>query len=207
MLEIDWNAKTGWTAPRIVPYENMSLSPAASGLHYGLQCFEGMKAYTDSLGNVRLFRPDRNMSRLNFSMQRLAMPALDQEGFYASLKELVNLDRSWVPAEHGYSLYIRPTAIGTSPYLGVMPSEDIKLYVIMCPVGPYYQTGFVPIKLFADTTFCRAWPGGSGNAKVCAIHRDLFIWLNLYPFFCSLEEIMDWQFIPQKSHNLTVALR
>ena len=175
MLEIDWNAKTGWTAPRIVPYENMSLSPAASGLHYGLQCFEGMKAYTDSLGNVRLFRPDRNMSRLNFSMQRLAMPALDQEGFYASLKELVNLDRSWVPAEHGYSLYIRPTAIGTSPYLGVMPSEDIKLYVIMCPVGPYYQTGFVPIKLFADTTFCRAWPGGSGNAKVCAIHRDLFI--------------------------------
>jgi branched-chain amino acid aminotransferase len=106
------------------------------------------------------------MSRLSFSMQRLAMPPLDQDGFYECLKELVKLDKSWIPSEHGYSLYIRPTAIGTSPFLGVQPSEDVKVYVIMSPVGPYYPSGFVPVKLFADTTFCRAWPGGSGNAKV-----------------------------------------
>mmetsp|Transcript_26621 Transcript_26621/g.58595 ORF Transcript_26621/g.58595 Transcript_26621/m.58595 type:complete len:386 (-) Transcript_26621:4-1161(-) len=166
MLEVDWNFKTGWSNPRIVPFGDMLLSPAATGLHYGLQCFEGLKAYTDANGKIRLFRPDKNMSRLSFSMQRIAMPALDQDGFYSCLKELLKLDKSWIPSEHGYSLYIRPTAIGSSPFLGVQPSEDVKVYVIMSPVGPYYSSGFVPIKLFADTTFCRAWPGGSGNAKL-----------------------------------------
>lgn len=166
MLEVDWNVKTGWGAPRIGPYQNMSISPAAPGLHYGIQCFEGMKAYTDVKGGLRLFRPDKNMSRLDSSMQRLAMPALDKEGFYECLKELIRLERAWVPAERGYSLYLRPTAIGTTAALGVSPSEDVKVFVILSPVGPYYPSGFVPIKLLADSTYVRAWPGGSGNSKV-----------------------------------------
>lgn len=73
-----------------------------------------MKAYKDTSNRVRLFRPDMNMNRLSSSMVRMAMPALDKEGFLSCIEELIRLDESWVPSENGYSLYLRPLAIGTS---------------------------------------------------------------------------------------------
>lgn len=166
MLSIDWHAEHGWDVPKILPYGDFSLSPATVALHYGLQCFEGMKAYKDSKGNIRLFRPDRNMSRLRFSMERLAMPSIDEVAALECIKQLLRIDESWIPDQEGYSLYIRPTAIGTSPILGVHASEQVKLYTILSPVGPYYKGGFKPVKLYADTENTRAWPGGAGNAKV-----------------------------------------
>ena len=167
MLEIDWDEKNGWHNPVINPYGNFQLSPAATVLHYGIECFEGMKAYKDSKGDIRLFRPDCNMARMNFSMERLAMPSIgDGSAFVECIKQLLRLDSDWVPNKDGYSIYLRPTAIGTSPFLGVHASENVKLYVIMSPVGPYYKEGFVPVKLLADTDNSRAWPGGVGNAKV-----------------------------------------
>lgn len=126
-----------------------------------------MKAYKDSNGKIRLFRPDRNMARLNYSMQKLGMPSIgDGSEFMECLKKLLLIDESWIPEKEGYSIYIRPTAIGTSAFLGVLASDAIKLFAILSPVGPYYKAGFVPIKLFADTVNVRAWPGGAGNAKV-----------------------------------------
>ena len=114
MLDINWNDVKGWSEPVISEYKNLSISPASSSLHYGIQCFEGMKAYKDKNGQVRLFRPDMNMNRLDSSMQRLSMPPLDKEGFLNCIKKLVKLDSKWVPSEEGYSLYIRPTAVGTT---------------------------------------------------------------------------------------------
>lgn len=167
MLEIDWDEVNGWHSPRISPYGDFKLSPAATCLHYGIQCFEGMKAFKDSKGTIRMFRPDKNMERMNHSMTRLAMPAINgNDGFLECIKQLIKLDESWVPDKEGYSLYIRPTAIGTSPFLGVHASEQVKLYCILSPVGPYYKSGFNPVKLYADTNNVRAWPGGVGNAKV-----------------------------------------
>ena len=191
MLEIDWDEKSGWQAPVIKPYGDLVLSPASTALHYGIevrrttklfthhiakltlltlprstQCFEGMKAYKDAKGQVRLFRPDCNMERMNFSMVRLAMPSINGEAVTECIKKLLRLDSAWVPDRDGYSMYLRPTAIGTSPFLGVHASENVKLFVIMSPVGPYYKDGFVPVKLYADTDNVRAWPGGVGNAKV-----------------------------------------
>lgn len=126
-----------------------------------------MKAYKDSNGEVRLFRPNKNIERMNHSMTRLSMPSVsDNDGFLNCLKTLVKLDESWIPEKEGYSLYIRPTAIGTSPFLGVHASEQVKLYTILSPVGPYYRSGFKPVRLYADTHNVRAWPGGVGNAKV-----------------------------------------
>jgi len=125
-----------------------------------------MKAFKDAKGNIRMFRPDMNAKRMSFSMERMAMPALDQPGFIECLKVLLKLDASWVPNQEGYSIYIRPTAIGTSPFLGVQPPDQIKFYAIMSPVGPYFRSGFKPVKLLADTKYVRAWPGGVGNAKV-----------------------------------------
>jgi branched-chain amino acid aminotransferase len=80
--------------------------------------------------------------------------------------QLVRVDESWVPDEHGYSLYIRPTAIGTSPFLGVHASEEVKVYTILSPVGPYYSSKSKPVTLLADQDNVRAWPGGVGDVKV-----------------------------------------
>jgi len=82
------------------------------------------------------------------------------------IKELVKVDQSWIPAQHGYSLYIRPTLIGTQDSLGVSKSNSALLYVISCPVGPYYKSGFDAVKLFANTQYVRAFPGGTGAAKI-----------------------------------------
>jgi branched-chain amino acid aminotransferase len=166
MLVCDWNKHTGWATPLITECANFSLSPAALALHYGIQCFEGMKAYKDKHGKVRLFRPDKNMQRFSDSMERLALPSLDKAGFLECLKQLVLVDKEWIPDQDGYSLYIRPTAIGTSPYLGVQAPSHAKVFAILSPVGPYYKSGFAPVKLFADSENVRAWPGGVGNVKV-----------------------------------------
>lgn len=170
MLMIEWDSETKWSAPRIVPYQDLKISPAASCLHYGLECFEGMKAYRSSKddSSIHLFRPDKNMERLTNSMERLHMPCydFDNQELTKLIGELVKIDRDWIPSGDGYSLYIRPTVISTHPFLGLAAPDKILLYVICSPVGPYYKTGFDPIKLTADTEYVRAWPGGTGCAKV-----------------------------------------
>lgn len=165
MLLCDWSADEGWLAPKIVPFGDLPMHPAASSLHYALQAFEGMKAYKDTEGKVRLFRPDMNMKRLNTSVERLSMPTFDGAAFTELLKELIRIDSDWVPEGDGYSLYIRPTAISTHPFLGVGAPKLTRLYVILSPVGPYYPTGFKPISLYADNHNVRAWPGGVGFTK------------------------------------------
>lgn len=166
MLEVDWDNEYGWHAPRIIPYGDLALSPAASALHYGLQAFEGMKAYRGDDDKLRLFRPMKNMERMNKSAECLFFPNFDGEQFLECLKELVRLDQDWIPTGEGFSLYLRPTIISTFPFLGVCASQSVKLYVIMSPVGPYYPTGFNAVKLLADPKYVRAWPGGAGNTKV-----------------------------------------
>ena len=166
MLEIDWCKVNGWHAPVIRPYGDLHLDPAASVFHYALECFEGMKAYVDTKGQVRLFRPDLNMKRMNNSMKRLFLPTFNEDGFLDCIKELVRLDRDWIPTGDGYSLYIRPTGISTHPYIGVGASDYAKLFVILSPVGPYYPEGFNPVRLYADDKYVRAWPGGTGDTKI-----------------------------------------
>lgn len=169
MLGIEWHSSTAWSAPQIKPTEDLRLSPAASSLHYGMQCFEGMKAYKSPVdGSLRLFRPDLNMARLQRSMERLQMHgySFDPAELLECIKELIRVDERWVPDQEGYSLYIRPTAIATHPFLGLAAPESMLLYCITSPVGPYYTSGFAPVRLTADTDFVRAWPGGTGDVKI-----------------------------------------
>jgi branched-chain amino acid aminotransferase len=169
MLMVEWNREEKWLAPQIVPYQDLQISPAASCLHYGLQCFEGMKAYKGINDNtLRLFRPDMNMKRLASSMDRLQMPGadFDHNELLKCIEELVKLDAKWIPKGEGYSLYLRPTVIATHRFLGLSPPVSLLLYVISSPVGPYYKSGFKPVRLTADTPYVRAWPGGTGGTKV-----------------------------------------
>lgn len=166
MVEVDWNPDKGWHSPRISPYHKLEIDPAASVLHYALECFEGMKAYVDDAGEARLFRPNMNITRMRNSMHRLSFPDIDPAGLHGLIEALVDVERDWIPHDDGFSLYLRPTAISTHPFLGVGASSAVKLFVIASPVGPYYPEGFKPVSLYADMAHVRAWPGGTGAAKI-----------------------------------------
>ncbi|GAA5890844.1 hypothetical protein JCM5296_003439 [Sporobolomyces johnsonii] len=168
MLTIPWNSTTGWGAPKIQPYAPLQLDPSATVLHYAPTLFEGMKAYKSKEGVARLFRPDKNMERMTTSAARLAFPDFTGEHLTTLIKKLVEVDSKWIPTDPGTSLYIRPTMIGTQAGLGVGASTDVLLFVIASPVGPYYSTGFKPVKLFATTEYTRASRGGTGSYKLGA---------------------------------------
>lgn len=167
MFEVD-SIKNVWGRPQIKEFGNISIPPQCAALHYALQCFEGMKAYKDKDGNARLFRPDMNMKRLQSSMRRLCFPAFDEDELVECLRTLVKIDKEYIPAQRGYSLYIRPTAIGTNENLRVGTADQCKLYIITSPVGPYYPNGFKPVSLLVHTKAKRAWPGGTGAYKLGA---------------------------------------
>ncbi|BGP18549.1 hypothetical protein JCM10213_002937 [Rhodosporidiobolus nylandii] len=166
MLTIPWNSQSGWGSPKIEPYGPLSLDPSSTVLHYAPTLFEGLKAYKGKDDVPRLFRPDKNMERMVRSASRLAFPTFTGENLTTLIKKLVEIDSKWVPTDPGTSLYIRPTMIGTQAGLGVGASTDVLLFVIMSPVGPYYSTGFKPVKLYATTKDVRAWPGGTGGYKL-----------------------------------------
>lgn len=166
MLEADWSQKGGWEKPVIKDFQNLSLPPQCGGLHYGLQCFEGLKAYLNPKGEPVLFRPIENARRQANSAARLAFPTFDEQEWVDCVRALVRLDRRFIPTEPGYSLYIRPTMIATNENLRVGSADKVKFYVITSPVGPYYPEGFKPITLYVEEKMRRAFPGGTGDAKI-----------------------------------------
>ena len=168
MLEIEWTAQAGWGTPTISPYHKLSLDPSTVVLHYAFELFEGMKAYRDTDNNIRTFRGDKNMDRMNKSADRIALPTFDGEELMKLIDQFLLVDESFVPQGAGYSLYLRPTMIGTTESLGVGTPDKALLYVIASPVGPYYGTGFKPVSLEATDYAVRAWPGGVGNRKLGA---------------------------------------
>ncbi|SER10284.1 branched chain amino acid aminotransferase apoenzyme [Gracilibacillus ureilyticus] len=161
----DYSEEKGWHNPRIVPYQPLVLDPAAMIFHYGQTVFEGLKAYRTEDGSIKLFRPDKNMERLNRSNDRLCIPAIDEEFGIKAIKHLVHIDNEWVPHAEGTSLYIRPFIIATEPYLGVNPSSTYQFIVILSPVGAYYESGINPVKIAVENEFVRAVKGGTGEAK------------------------------------------
>ncbi|KAF0821797.1 branched-chain amino acid aminotransferase [Cytobacillus firmus] len=165
MFEMDYTAGRGWHDPRIVPYQPLSLDPAAMIFHYGQSVFEGLKAYLTIDNEVLLFRPEKNMERLNKSNSRLCIPEIDEELALYALKELISVDRDWIPNVEGTSLYIRPFVISTEPYLGVAPSTRYKFIIILSPVGAYYKEGINPVKIAVQNEYVRAVKGGTGTAK------------------------------------------
>lgn len=165
MFVMDYEADKGWHEPRIVPYEPLTLDPAAMIFHYGQTVFEGLKAYRTDDNRVLLFRPEKNFERLNLSSQRLSIPSIDEEEVLGYLKELVELEKDWVPSFEGTSLYVRPFIIATEPSLAVAPSKSYKLMIILSPVGPYFSGGIKPVTINVEEQFTRAVKGGTGMAK------------------------------------------
>ena len=161
MLVADWDAGA-WKAPQIVPFGPISFSPALTPFHYGQAAFEGFKAHRTPSGGITIFRPRENFARLNRSALRLAMPEIPEALFLDGVRELVRLDRNWIPHREGGALYLRPAYFGVDDTLLVRPANRYRLIVMTCPVGPYFSQ---PIKLLAEERFVRAFAGGTGDSK------------------------------------------
>jgi len=168
MFIMDYAAEKGWHDPRIIPYGPLALDPATMVFHYGQAIFEGLKAYKAADGRVLLFRPEKNMERINSSNRRMCIPPIDIDFAVEAVKELVNLDSDWIPVAEGTSLYIRPFIIATDPYLGVRASNTYMFLIILSPSGAYYPSGINPIKIYVEDNYVRAVKGGTGFAKTAA---------------------------------------
>ncbi|MDP4549798.1 branched-chain amino acid aminotransferase [Alkalihalobacillus macyae] len=173
MFVMDYETGKGWYEPRIIPYEPITLDPAAMIFHYGQTVFEGLKAYRANDG-ILLFRPDKNLERLNLSSERLSIPPIDEERVMGYLKELIHLEQDWVPSTPGTSLYVRPYIIATEPNLSVAPSNTYKLMIILSPVGSYFSGGLTPVKISVEDKFTRAVKGGTGMAKTAGNYSSAY---------------------------------
>ncbi len=161
MLEADYEDGE-WKNIEIKPYQPLLLSPSVAAIHYGQAIFEGIKAYKNQLGEAYIFRPFDNFKRFNISAERMAMPQISEEIFMEGMRQLIELDKNWIPHQEDHSLYIRPFMFSSDEVIGVRPSDKYKFMVILSPTGPYYSA---PMKIYVEENYVRAVPGGVGYAK------------------------------------------
>lgn len=154
-----------WINQRIEPYGKIEFEPAMCTLHYAQAVFEGLKAFHVRDGSINIFRPEKNLERMNRSNERMCMPTIDEDMFFDAMTELIKLERDWIPKDTGHSLYIRPFIFGTENFLGVHPSSTYRFMIILSPVGAYYKEGFNPVSLLVPEEYVRAVKGGVGEAK------------------------------------------
>lgn len=155
-------AKNKWNNAEILPFSSLTLAPTALALHYGQTVFEGIKAFRHQSGKISIFRLDRHFQRFNKSLDRFCMPQVSFELFCDGLKNLIDVDRAWVPDRDGASLYIRPFMIATEERFGVKISEEYKFIIFTGPVGSYYSK---PLRVKVEDKYMRASKGGTGFAK------------------------------------------
>lgn len=165
MFMADYSREKGWYNARIVPFENLSIHPASTVLHYGAEIFEGLKAYRRADGKVQLFRPIENVRRMNNSAERMRLPQMPEEDMLQAIRELVKVDEAWVPKKDGESLYIRPFLFGNDEHLGVHSIVNATFVIILSPSGSYYAEGINPVKIMIEQDDVRAVRGGTGEAK------------------------------------------
>jgi branched-chain amino acid aminotransferase len=185
--------KGAWGPIQVCRDPLVNIHVAATCLHYGQECFEGLKAFTQKDGVVRIFRPQENARRLISSATRLCMQPPSAELFTSAVREAISQNLDWVPPYgFGASMYVRPLLIGTSPRIGVSPSEEFLFIVLVMPVGPYYRNGFVPIRGYIHDCYDRAAPKGTGTTKcggnyATALKPDIEAKQNGYPISLYLD--------------------
>lgn len=182
-----------WINPRIEPLDLVPTHPAAMALHYGQAIFEGMKATLGKDKQPLLFRPDENAKRLNFSADRMGMPAFPEDLFVEGLKRLVAIEHNWIPSDEGSALYLRPFMYADEAFIGMRAATSFKFIIIASPAGPFFSR---PIKLYAETKYIRAANGGTGEAKAAGNYAaairptemakakgyDQVLWLDAHEF-------------------------
>jgi branched-chain amino acid aminotransferase len=155
-----------WNEGELTEDNYLHIHEGSTALHYGQQCFEGLKAYRRKDGGINLFRPDENSKRMNRSAYRLRMPEVPEAFFLDAVKQVVKANQEYVPPYgSGATLYIRPLLIGVGENIGVSPAPEYIFTVFCMPVGPYFKGGLTPTN-FIVSDYDRAAPNGTGAAKV-----------------------------------------
>lgn len=155
-----------WDEGRLVEDPMISISEGSTAIHYGQQCFEGMKAYRTKSGEIQMFRPQENAKRMIRSCQRLVMPEFPVDRFVDACRQVILANERFVPPYgSGASLYLRPYMIGTGHNLGVRPAPEFMFGVFVSPTGPYFKGGLAPVN-FTVSDYDRAASNGTGAAKV-----------------------------------------
>ncbi len=165
MFMMEYESDKGWYDARIIPFQNLSLHPACTALHYGSEIFEGLKAYRRADGTVQMFRPIENIRRLNRSAERLCLPEIPEELGMEVLTAFVKMEEDWTPTAPGTSLYLRPFLFGNDETLGVHAVHRATFIIIASPVGSYYKEGINPVKIMIEDEDVRAVKGGTGYTK------------------------------------------
>jgi branched-chain amino acid aminotransferase len=156
-----------WSKLEVSSSEYIDIHIAATGLHYGQEAFEGLKAYMGRDGKVRLFRWEENAKRLMLSADGVRMAKVPVEMFREALFQVVKLNKKFVPPYgSGASLYIRPLLYGSGAEVGVKPSSEYTFLVFVTPVGPYFKGGIKPVNMMICRDVDRAAPLGTGTFKV-----------------------------------------
>lgn len=186
-----------WDEGKILEDDYLPVHAASTGLHYGQQCFEGMKAYRAKDGRLLLFRPTENAKRIRLSAQRLLMPEIPEELFMKGVTSVVKLNEEFVPPYgSGGSLYIRPFLFGVGPNLGVKPAPEYFFVVFVSPVGAYFKGGITPIAI-VTTDYDRAAPHGTGAAKAGGNYAA-----SIYPHsLAAAEGYADCVYLDPKTHT------
>ena len=155
-----------WDNGELTTDSTLHIHEGSTALHYGQQCFEGLKAYRCKDGSINLFRPDQNAKRMQSTCDRLLMPQVPTELFIRACKEVVKANEKWLaPYGSGATLYLRPFVIGVGENIGVRPAPEYIFCVFCCPVGAYFKGGMKPSN-FLVTDYDRAAPHGTGGVKV-----------------------------------------
>jgi branched-chain amino acid aminotransferase len=165
MTIVRYTAEGGWHDATVKARGPLQIDPACAVLHYAQEIFEGLKAYRSADGAVVLFRPEANDRRFNDSARRMAMPELPEGLFLDAVEQLIRIDRDWIPAVEGGSLYLRPFMFANEVFLGVKPSSEYLFIVIASSVGAYFKGGREAVSLWVSEHYTRAAPGGTGAAK------------------------------------------
>ncbi len=165
MFTMDYSVQNGWHNPTICAISDFSLHPASTFFHYGQALFEGLKVFKQADGNIVMFRADKHFQRQNNSARRLCMPEIPVEDCLEALAELIKVEKDWIPAKEGESMYVRPFMFGTDVALGVHSSTTYKYVILLSPVGAYYAEGFKPVKILIQDEYVRAVRKGMGECK------------------------------------------
>ncbi len=156
-----------WSGPEVTDSFQISMSVAATCLHYGQQAFEGLKVFEHADGRPHVFRIEENARRMVASAEKILMAPVPEETFIEAVFRCVQLNRRFIPPHgSGASMYVRPLLIGTGPQVGVKPADEYTFIVLVMPVGPYFKSGFKPVNLVVEEEFDRAAPAGVGDVKV-----------------------------------------
>lgn len=186
-----------WDNGELSTDDVLHIHEGSTALHYGQQCFEGLKAYRCKDGSVNLFRPDQNAARLQRSCDRLLMPQVPTELFIRACKEVVKANDEWLaPYGTGATLYLRPFVIGVGENIGVRTAPEFIFCVFCCPVGAYFKGGLAPSN-FLVSDYDRAAPAGTGAAKVGGNYAA-----SLYPGKLAKEKnFADCIYLDPKTHT------